>query len=207
MDQKITNIQNRTIQYWFVDGLAECAAGLLALFVAIIFWILPSFFMWRWSLPVILVVGLMVAFALRLIISHIKWRSTYPRTGYIAPTDILKSKRSLLITLIFLLIFFGSNYWLTTRASPELLWSPGLAGVGFALVFTWIGALTKVRRIYFSAFLSLLVGISLALLGIDYFHGTAILAASIGLVWLYLGYRTHKAYVRQNPLQSDTNEE
>ena len=207
MDQKITKIQNRTVQYWFIDGLAECAAGLLALFVAVIFWILPFFFMWRWSLPVILVAGLMVAFALRLIISCIKVRSTYPRTGYIAPTDILKSKRSLLITLIFVLIFFGSNYLLTTRASTDLIWSPGLSGVGFALVFAWIGALTKVKRIYFSAFLSLFVGISLALLGMDYFKGTAILAASIGLVWLYLGYRTYKAYIRQNPLPSDAYEE
>ncbi len=203
MDKKLSNIQNRTIQYWFVDGLAECAAGLLALFVAFIFWIWPIFIMWRWSLPVILVAGLMAAIGFRFIISRIKERSTYPRTGYVAPLDNLKNKRSLLITLIFLLIFFGSNYLLTTRASPDLLWSPGLAGFGFALVFTWVGALTKVRRIYFSAFLSLLVGISLALLGIDYFHGTAILAASIGLVWLYLGYRTHKAYIRQNPLISD----
>jgi MFS family permease len=206
MNQNFTKVQNRTIQYWF-DGLAECAAGLIGLFVAVLFWIWPFFFMWRWSLIVILVAGLAVSFGLRLIINRIKERTTYPRTGYAAPTDSLKSKRSLIISIAFILIFIGSDYFLTTRASQNLLWSPGLAGFGVAWVFTWIGTLTKRRQLYILAILSLCVGIALAVLGVDYFQGIGILAGVVGLILLYQGYRTHKVYIKQNPLLNNPIDE
>jgi hypothetical protein len=207
MNQNFTKVQNRTIQYWFVDGLVECAAGLLGLFMAVLLWIWPFFFMWRWSLIVILAAGLAVSFGFRLIINRIKERTTYLRTGYAAPTDSLKNRRSLIITIAFILIFIGSNYFLTTRALQNLLWSPGLAGLGFALVLTWIGSLTKLWRLYFLAILSLCVGIALAVLGVDYFQGVGILAGVVGLILLYQGYRTHKVYTQQNPLLNDPIDE
>jgi MFS family permease len=150
---------------------------------------------------------LAVSFGFRLIINRIKERTTYLRTGYAAPTDSLKNRRSLIITIAFILIFIGSNYFLTTRALQNLLWSPGLAGLGFALVLTWIGSLTKLWRLYFLAILSLCVGIALAVLGVDYFQGVGILAGVVGLILLYQGYRTHKVYTQQNPLLNDPIDE
>lgn len=207
MNQNLTKAQNRTEQYWFVDGLAECAAGLLGLFAAVLFWILPFFFVWRWSLMVILAIGLAVSIGLRFIIHRIKEHTTYPRTGYAAPADSIKSKRSLIITGAFMLLFLGSNYILTTKASQNLLWSPGLAGLGIALVITWIGTMTKRWRLLILAILSIFLGIALALLGVNYFQGTGILFGIAGLFLLIQGYRTHKAYIHQNPLLNDPIDE
>jgi len=207
MNQNLTKVQNRTVQYWFVDGLAECAAGLLGLFAAVLFWIWPFFFLWRWSLVVILATGLAVSIGLRFIIHRIKEHTTYPRTGYAAPTDSFKSRRSLIITVAFMLLFLGSNYILTTRASQNLLWSPGLAGLGFALVITWIGTLTKRWRLFYLAILSLFLGIALAILGVNFFQGTGSLFGVVGLFLLIQGYWTHKAYTHQNPLINDPVDE
>jgi len=199
MNKNFTKVQKRVIQYWFEDGLAELAAGLVSLFLAVLFWIWQVIFMWRWSLPVILVAGLAVSFGLRLIIQRIKERTTYLRNGYAAPFSGLESKRSIVITIAFALLLLGSNYYLSTKGPQSLLWSPGMAGLAFALSFAWIGALTKLRRFYFLALLSLCVGVALAIFGMDYFRGVGVLAGVVGLILLYQGYRARKEYISQNP--------
>ena len=199
MNKNFTKVQERALQYWFVDGLAEFASGLVSLFLAVLFSIWQVIFMWRWSLPVILVAGFAVSFGLRLIIQRIKERTTYLRTGYAAPFNGLESKRSIVITIAFALLLLGSNYYLTTNGPQGLLWSPGMAGVAFAFGFAWTGALTKLRRFYFLALLSLCVGVALAVLGMDYFRGVGVLAGVVGLILLYQGFRARKAYISQNP--------
>ncbi|MBE0411405.1 MAG: hypothetical protein IBX69_16910 [Anaerolineales bacterium] len=203
MNKNFTNVQKRAIQYWFVDGLAELAAGLVSLFLAILFWIWQVVFMWRWSLPVIMVAGLGVSFGLRLIIQRIKERTTYLRTGYAAPFSGLEHKGSIAIVVAFTLLLLGLNYYLSTQGPQGLLWSPGVAGLVFAFIFAWTGALTKLRRFYFLALLSLCVGVALAVSGMDYFRGVGVLAGVVGLTLLYQGYRARKAYIRENPLLSN----
>jgi hypothetical protein len=188
-------VQKRAFQYWFVDGLAELAAGLVSLFLAVLLGVWQVVFMWRWSLPVILAAGLVVSFGLRLIVQRIKERTTYLQTGYAAPVSGLESKRSVAITVAFTLVLLGLNYYLSSQG---WLWSPGLVGAAFALAFAWTGALTSLRRFYYLAGLSVCVGVALAVLGLDYFQGGGILAAIVGLILLVQGYQVRRAYLRQN---------
>ena len=207
MNNIFEKVQRRTIQYWFVDGLAEIAAGLVSLFLAVLFGVWQVIFMWRWSLPVILVAGLAVSFGLRFIIQRIKERSTYLRTGYAAPFNLMESKRSIIITLAFALLLLGSNYLLTTYGPQSLLWSPMMGGLAFAISFTWTGALTRLRRFYFLALLSLCIGVALAVLGMDYFRGIGVLAGVVGLILLYQGFRIRKAYISKNSPPSNLIDE
>lgn len=207
MNNNFNNVQKRAIQYWFVDGLAELAAGLIGLFLAVLFWIWQVIFTWRWSLPVIMGAGLGVSFGLRLIIQRIKERTTYLRTGYAAPFSGLEHKWSAAILVAFTLLLLGLNYYLSIQGPQGLLWSPGAAGLIFALIFAWTGAVTKLRRFYVLALLSLCVGAVLAIFGMDYFRGVGVLTGVVGLILLYQGYRVRKAYFSENPLLSDpTNE-
>ncbi len=203
MNNHLANAQKRAIQYWFVDGLAELAAGLVSLFLAVLFGVWQIVFTWRWSLPVILFAGLAVSFGLRLIIQQIKERSTYLRTGYVAPFTGLESKRSILLTIIFALLLLGLNYYLSTQGPQGLLWSPGAAGLVFAFIFAWIGMLAKLRRFTFLALFSLCVGVLLSILAFDYLRGVSILAGLVGLIMLYQGYRVHRAYKRANVQPGD----
>jgi Flp pilus assembly protein TadB len=79
--------------------------------------------------------------------------------------------------------------------------------LAFALMFAWAGVLTKLRRFYLVALLSLCAGIVLAVLGVDYFRGVAVLAGVVGLILLVQGYRVHKAYVSQNRPPGGTTDE
>jgi hypothetical protein len=199
MTHPLKIVQKRAVQYWFIDGLAELAAGLVSLFLAALFWLWQSIFLWRWSLPVIFAAGLTLSFGLRLAILRIKERTTYVRTGYAAPFTGLENKRSVIITMAFTLCLLGANYYLSTREPQGLLWSPGLAGSVFAFIFVWTGVLTKIRRFYFLAFLSLCVGIAVVGLGMDYLQGVGALAGVVGLALLCQGLWIHRVYTRQNP--------
>ncbi len=207
MNKNLTNVQDRAIQYWFVDGLAELAAGLVSLFLALIFWIWEFAFTWRWSLPVILVAGLVVSFGIRLIIQRIKVRTTYPRTGYASPLSGMESKWSVVILAAFTLFLLGANFLLSTLGQRGLLWSPALAGLAFAFLFAWTGVITKLRRFFLLALFSLGFGVIFAAIGLDYFRGAGALAGLVGLVLLYQGYRIRKTYLNQNPAQHEKIDE
>ncbi len=190
--------QTSAVQYWFVDGLAEITAGLVSLFLAVLFWSWQYIAVWRWSLLVLMLAGLVVSFGLRLIIQRIKERSTYRQSGYAAPYTGLERRGSTAAVIIFSLLLIGGNYVLSTRGPQALLWTPALAGVVFAFLFAWTAALTRLRRFYLLALVSLGTGVVAALLGLEEtFRGVAILAAVVGLVLLVFGCRTRKAYLHQ----------
>lgn len=213
MNQNLSKVQKRAYQYWFVDGLAELAAGLVSLLLAVLFWFWQVVSAGRWSLLVILIAGLGVSLGIRLIIQRIKESSTYLRTGYAAPLSGLERKRQVAILVAFTLLLLSLNYYISSMGSQSLLWSPGLAGLVFAFIFTWTGVSTQLRRFYFLALLSLVAGIVLAILGLepfqgikvladltsDYFRGVGVLAGIIGLTLLYQGYRVRSAYIDHNP--------
>lgn len=213
MNRNLSKVQKRASQYWFVDGLAELAAGLVSLFLAILFWFWQVVFTGRWSLLVILIAGLGVSLGIRLIIQRIKERTTYLRTGYAAPLSGLERKWQVAILAAFTLLLLALNYYLSTTGSQNLLWSPGLAGLVFAFIFGWTGVSKQLRRFYFLALLSLGAGIVLTILGMepfrgievlaaltsDYFRGVGVLAGIVGLTLLWQGYRVRSTYIGQSP--------
>lgn len=203
MNKILSEAQTRALQYWFVDGLAELAGGVIGLLLAVLFWVWQEIFTWRWSLLVILLAGSAVSFGLRLIIQRVKERSTFPRTGYAAPLSGLESRPLVFSLVAFTLILLGVNYFLSTRGPDGLLWSPAAAGLVFAFIFAWTGALAKLRRLYFLALFSLCGGVALAVLRLDYMHAIGILAGGVGLVLLVQGYRARNVYFRQNALPDD----
>jgi hypothetical protein len=207
MDKDLEKVQGRVIQYWFIDGLAELAAGLVSLFVALLFLVWQVILTWRWSLLAVLAAGLAVSFGLRLVVQRIKERTTYPRTGYASALSGRESVGSVIVTAAFTLLVLVSNSYLATHGPWAWLWSPALAGSAFALAFAWTGVLTRLGRFYVPAFLSLCAGILLAVLGVDYFRGVAALAGMVGLVLLIQGYRVHQRYLRQNPPFSEAGDE
>ena len=207
MDTKYKNAQIKALQYWFIDGLVELAAGLIGILLAILFWVWKLIFVWRWSLPVIFIIALSVSFGLRLIIQRIKARMTYPQTGYVSPFSGFETKRSIVILIIIILLIFGVNYILSKNGEQGALWSPGLSGMVFFAIFIWLGISTHIKRFYLLALISFSIGLIMALKAIDYFHGLSILSGVIGLVLLLQGYRVRKTYLHQNSLTGISHDE
>ncbi len=199
MGENITKAQERAIQYWFLDGLAEISAGLICFILAALFILWQVVPLTRWGLFIFFIPAFAVSFGLRLLIQKIKERTTYPRTGYVAPLSGMENKRAFIIAIVFTTILLIINYYLTTHGQTALLWSPGVAGLTFAFVFAWTGYLTALRRFYFTAIFNLFIGAALVFLGIGYFSGVAILTGLTGVILLFSGVQVRRAYFRLNP--------
>ena len=199
MGETFTKVQHRAIQYWFLDGLAEISAGLICFLLVALFVLWQLIPLTRWSLFIFFIPAFAVSFGLRLLIQKIKERTTYPRTGYVAPFSGMENKRALVMMIVFTIVLLAVNFYLTTQGETALLWSPGVAGLTFAFVFAWTGYLTALRRFYFTAFFSLFVGAALVFLEIGYFSGVAILTGLTGVILLFSGIQARRAYFRLNP--------
>jgi hypothetical protein len=198
MIKNLTTAQQRAIQYWFVDGLAELSAGLVCLVLAVLFLKWQVIFKTRWSLFVFFIAAFAFSFGLRLVIQRIKEHTTYLRTGYVAPLSGLENKRAVVIAIAFTILLLVVNFYLALQGQKDLLWTSGVAGLIFAFIFAWTGYLTALRRFYYLALFSLLVGVGLAFLKIGYLTGAAILFGLIGFILLIFGFRARWAYTHQN---------
>jgi len=197
MDDHIHKAQQRAVQYWFVDGLAEIGAGILCLLLAVFFLLWEGMEKSRWSLIYFFGTGLVVAVGLRLIIQMIKQRLTYPRTGYTAPPGGFENKRLAWIVAGFTVLLLVLNLYLSLQGPTTMLWSAGLAGLLFAFVFGWTSYATGLRRFAFLALISLGLGALLGFLGIGYWTGMAILTGWIGVILLLYGFRGLREYKRR----------
>lgn len=198
MNKNITTAQQHALQYWFVDGLAELSAGIVCILLAILFLKWQAIIKTRWSLLIFFFIALAFSFGLRLVIQKIKERTTYLRTGYVAPLSGLENKRAVIIAIAFTILLLAVNIYISRQGPKAMLWSSGAAGLIFAFLFSWTGYLTALRRFYYLALFSFLAGVLLAFLDIGYLIGTAILTSLNGLILLFSGFRARWAYTHQN---------
>lgn len=199
MRENLNGAQQRALQYWFVDGLAEISAGVISLMVAVLMAFWPVVVKGRWSLLIFFGLALAVSFGLRLVIQRVKSRLTYPRTGYVAPLSGFENRRAVIAIALFTLLLLLTNAFISTRGDAALAWSPALGGLVFAFLFAWTGYLTTLRRFYFLALFCLVMGVAVALLGFSYLLGLGLLTGCVGLVLLFLGLHAYRDYVRDHP--------
>jgi hypothetical protein len=89
---QILQAERRAWDYWFVDGLPSLLAGATSLIIALVLYFLaPPWKALHMASIVVLLLGVCLYIWMRLrmreIIAWMKTRSTYPRTGYVAPPD------------------------------------------------------------------------------------------------------------------------
>ncbi len=199
MEPNISKIQQRAVQYWFIDGLAEIGLSAAFLLLAVLFVIqrlLPQS-------PLRDLASLLLAFAgvfgLRSIILRIKEKDTYLRTGYVAVQSGWKNKRIVAAVIVFTVALLGVQLTLVLRQSASPAWMPLIGGSILAFLLALMGYRAGLTRYYFLALFSLLAGGGLMLSGLGDFQSTAVLCVLVGLILLAFGVRTRWHYIHQNP--------
>jgi hypothetical protein len=201
----LVNAERAARRYWNVDGLAEIYAGCFFLLVP-----LASFSLRRVSIaPVWLalagIVVLVCSLALsRTVITVIRRRLTYPRTGYVSFRRARRGETVgigvILISLLAILILMA----LTTN------WSGGLtaiSGLAIGLLDIHFGRMTGMPRFYFLGGLSIAAGTLLGLAEPTFtvffpMGAFALLLGIIGAGYLVTGGITLWKYLGENPAPS-----
>jgi hypothetical protein len=205
MPDDLKQSQLRTIQYFYVDGSFEFGFGLLCLILAVFFYAETSLHGWLAALVDSSLVLVMIGgtWLIRHVITLLKEKVTWPRTGYVKYSRQNGGKRGWRITLglgVGILVAITATV-LASTPGIHLNSMPLLSGILLGLVFVFLGWRTSTLRFYLIGLLSTLLGAVLAYrLAVD---NVALAGYYLvfGLVLIATGAFVLRAYLRQNPLQ------
>lgn len=200
MTDPIQNNLTRPQRYWYVDGLAEMAGGVVIFLLGLTYAIgglLPKG-LFRGLLigigqPVIILCS---TWAVRRVVSDLKERVTYPRTGYVQYHQARGSRRwSRLIFVGFLAMTISFAVTLLGRGLPEQVW-PAFTGLMLGLAIAYLGARVGLKRFYTVAIFSALLGAAIYWLNPPYPWPYALLFGLEGLAWILCGALVLRYYLR-----------
>jgi hypothetical protein len=199
MDKDLMGIQQKTLRYWFEDGLSEIVIGTLFFIVGAITLLqgllMPGSNLYRFLGLLIFLVITAGTLSSRWLIRMLKERLTYPRTGYVAykpPTTIQRTVSlisGIVITIIILLLVILSSQ-MSIRWIPLIL---GFMMAGFLFV---TGLRTALLKYQFMAIGFVVIGLLLSFLNIKEWLSIGIMLCSLGLMFLLSGLIALIHYVR-----------
>ncbi len=201
MDNNFDQVTRRTRQYWFVDGFAELSVGGLFITLGLYFYlqtILPPESLVLFILQAGLVVFLVGAiFLSRYIVSKLKSRVTFPRTGYVSYKRASNKQRIVSAGLATIVASLNVALFITTPLS--LNWLPAISGLIVGILWLISAIRIGLLRFYLQSILAMLLGVGLSLLRLETYQGLAIFYAILGLVLLLSGGVTLAKYLRHYP--------
>jgi hypothetical protein len=206
MDNKLKKSGQRAVQYWFVDGLAELSGGMICLLLAGLFYLLTRL---PWT-PLTNLVFFLVAFGgaygIRWVVLRIKERSTFPRTGYVAPKSAREDRVGLAAAIVFTALLMVLMLFLVMQGPHSVVWTPAIGGLILGFIFGWAGYQTGLWRLNYLAAFCLVAGFGLSISSFGDLAGAAVLMVLTSLALFVFGGLTRWTYLHQNPvLPGETN--
>ena len=195
----LKKVQQHALQYWFVDGWAEIAMGLMGVLLAVYFWMIDYTHNTRVIRLILTLIIFVAAYGLRWALLQIKERTTYPRSGYVEPQSWWGNKLLISIWIAFTIFLFAAMLILYLNDPQPPLWPPLLGGLIFGLIFASLAYYYTLPRYYYLAFFSLITGGGLAFSPLSEWSATALLSGLISMILLAFSLLTRRAYLSQNP--------
>lgn len=203
MSEQMDRVTKETYRYFYVDGLAETAVGVLFAAIGLVLFGWAGFHEGSWvqktaviALPLLILSG---AFAINHIVVALKKRITYQRTGYVAyrPGEPRYSRWLLpLLTLGLIILMFLFPAWLNKMAFIQ--------GALLGLILTLTGYRVSLTRFYPVAVLALLIGLAAAWFVTDEVVGSALTFGLTGLAMVGSGLYAFARYLRQHPAPKES---
>lgn len=197
-NKEINETIKRTKRYWYVDGFSEIGIGLLLIVI-----ILFNYLVGQVQTPILqillVVVGLpgvivLGSRGLSRVVVKLKEKYTYPRTGYIAyrtKTGSRRWKRVLLAGTVGLLA--GALTSLLSGSLP-LIYEQLFVTVMIACAYTYIGYSIGLKRFYWIAGATILLGLGLSLARLEEIRYFLTFFVGQGLIWIVSGLLALRQY-------------
>ena len=201
MNPDLDKLTKRPVQYWFEDGLGELViAGMFVLIgLSFLLQALASspFVAGLAGLFAILAVGLGPWLG-RTLITRVKERVIYPRTGYVKYPAFPRSRR--LVSALAALVVSAGLVALANLFAETLNWLPLIEGVAVAILLYFQAVQIGFLRLYFESLASVLFGAGIAIFGWGDFLGSGSYFLAFGLLLAIIGGSTFARYLILNPV-------
>jgi hypothetical protein len=212
MKDNFSEVEQRVKRYWFSDGIGELAGGGMFLLLAAYFGI-PQFLGENNLLSVILqsslvLVMLVDIFLVRWLVTVLKTRLTFPRTGYVEyRVDKNQALRRRILTMAFAMVM-AFLMVLLARSIQVVDSTVFVTGIVVGVVFVILrGKSFGVQRFYFLGAISMVVGILLSFSGLSSGYSLAAFYGVMGIVVMVSGGMVLFRYLRENPLPTEGSNE
>lgn len=205
MSNSIQEIQKQTYRYYYQDGLAELAVGVLFSIIGLNLWLVSAapkgtpLALAAWiALPILTVGGIIWV---QRFIKNAKESLVFPRTGYVAYDTQPNPYRWLIMgipLLVVALAIIFSDSWLNRESV--------MGGILLCLILGSIGVRVNLWRLIGIGIFGMVLGITLAYLQLSEHVGLAITYTFAGLALLLSGGIAWRSYLSKNPFPKDDQE-
>jgi uncharacterized membrane protein YcfT len=208
MKDNFSEVEQRVKRYWFSDGIGELAGGGMFLLLGMYFGI-PQYLGENNLLSVILQSSLVLVmiggiFLVRWLVTALKTRLTYPRTGYVEyrvdKGNALRRRTFVMAVAMvaaFLMVLLAR--WIQIIDSTVLITGIAVGGVFILLR----GKSSGIQRFYFFGGISVILGIALSLSSLPNGYSLAAFYGLMGLVVMVAGGVVLFRYLKENPLPAE----
>ena len=212
MNNNFSDVEQRVVRYWYSDGIGELIGGFM--FILLGFYFAVQEFMGQNSLAsgllqaslALLMIG--GAFISRRLVTNLKTRLTYPRTGYVeyqVNEGQMKWRRVWVIAIAFAVSTLSMVFVKTIQTIDSMVAVTGVV-VGLVLVFLRAKS-AGLTRFYFLGGVSLTLGLALSVSGLPNGYSLGLFYGSMGVCFILSGGITLGRYLRQNPLPENGHDE
>lgn len=212
MSDNFLDVEQRVKRYWFSDGIGELAGGGLFLLLGAYFGI-PQFLGENDLLSVILQSSLVLVliggvFGVRWLVTLLKIRLTYPRTGYVEyRVDRKNALRIRTLAMAFAMVM--AFLMVLLARSIQIVDSTVLVtGIVVGVVFILLrGKSFGVQRFYLLGAISVVIGTALSFSDLPNGYSLAAFYGLMGLVVTISGGLVLRRYLKENPLPAEGDDE
>jgi len=204
MQNNLSDVERRVRRYWYTDGIGELIGGGM-FFLLGTYFALQEFLgensmvsgILQASLILVLIGGMAIS---RWLVTTLKTRLTYPRTGYVEyeiDEHRMKSRRFWVILLAFTISALTLVFSRLFQFFDSIVAVTGVA-VGLILLVLRAKA-SGLARFYLLGAVSVLLGLALSVSGLPDGYSLGLFYGLLGLAVAVSGGLTLRRYLQQNP--------
>ena len=209
---EMKQVEQRVKRYWYTDGIAELTSGGLFVLLGVYFGA-QGFLGEDSTVSIILQISLILVmvggiFGVRWLVSTLKTRLTYPRTGYVeyrVNEKDVKVRRYVVAGVAMAIAIVSIALFDYVRGLDTMALITGLlVGVIFIALR---GKSSGLKRFYLLGVLAMVLGVTLSFSGLSQAYNLGLLYGLLGIAVMFSGGLVLRRYLSENPLPPENGHE
>ena len=200
MSENLDQLTKRPVQYWFEDGLGELVTAIVFILIGGLFLIQtaatqPTVAVAAGILGIIVIGG--GPWLSRRLLTRLKERVIYPRTGYVKYPAFPRSQR--IISAVAAAAVAGGLVVIANIYEEPLNWLPLIEGTAVGVLLYVQASRVSLLRLHLEALASVLLGAGIAIIGLGDLVGSGLYFLGFGVLLALAGGITFASYLNKYP--------
>jgi hypothetical protein len=211
MQSHFSEVEHRVRRYWYTDGIGELIGGGMFILLGIYF-ALQEFLgqnsmisgLIQASLILVMIGGMAIS---RWLITTLKTRLTYPRTGYVEYKVNESQMRSRRIWAMLLALAISVLTMIFVRLFQTFDSIVAVTGAAVGLILMILRAKSfGLSRFYVLGAISVILGLALSISRLPNGYSLGLFYGLMGVTFMLSGGLTLRRYLKENPLPADVEQ-